>query len=161
MKFFERIKNRKLYASAKKMPDQVIKFLFMEKTYVLEKFDLNFNQDLDQKGKPDGLPKGGIMTLTFGETPDYAVNEWMCRENVLRDGEIRFQSGDIKIRKGADLIISFKDAYCIKYHKSIRNGNFFTTITISPRTVKIGNEEFTNRWKLPEDLPYYIRSGRS
>lgn len=133
----------------------------MDKTYILEEFDIHFDQDTDRKGNPDGLPKGGIMTLTFGETPDYTINEWMCRGNLLRDGEVRFLSGDIRIKKGADLVISFTDAYCIKYHKSIRNGNLFTTIILSPRTVKIGNEEFSNRWKLPEDLPYYIRSGRS
>lgn len=150
-----------MYASAKKLPDQVIKFLFMGKTYILEDFELNFNQELDRKGNPDGLPKGGLMTLTFGETPDYTINEWMCRENLLRDGEIRFQSGDIQVRKGADLVISFRDAYCIKYHKSIRAEGFFTTLTLSPRTVQIGNEEFTNRWKLSEELPYYIRSGKS
>lgn len=158
MKFFDKILNRRLYASSKKLPEQVIKFIFMDNTYILEEFNLNFNQELNQKGNPEGRPKGGIMTLTFGEAPDYYINEWMCRENAVRDGEIRFLSSDIKVTKGADLIISFKDAFCIKYQKSIQDTGLFTTLTISPRTVKIGNEEFTNRWKLPEELPYYMRS---
>jgi len=162
MKFFERIMNRRLYASSKKMPQQVIKFFFMDKTYILEEFDLNFNQDRDKNGKPEGYTKGGIITLTFGETPDYSINEWMCREKLLRSGQISFMSGNIKIKKGADLIISFTDAYCIQYKKSIEeNGLFFTTLTISPRSIRIGNEEFTNRWKISDDHPYYIRSGKS
>lgn len=160
MKFFERILNRRLYASSKKLPDRVIKFIFMDKTYILEEFSLNFNQELNQKGNPEGKPRGGIISLTFCEAPDYYINEWMCRENAVRDGEIRFLSSDIKITKGADLIIYFKDAYCIQYKKSIGKTGLFTTLTISPRKVKIRNEEFTNRWKLSEDLPYYMRSSK-
>jgi len=161
MKFFERIMNRHLYASSKKMPDQVVKLFLLDKEYILEDFMINFNQELNHKGSPDGPSKGGIITLTFSEPPDYPIDEWMCRENLLRDGEIRFLSSEIKVKGGADLIISFTHAHCIGYEKSIRDNGLFTKLVISPRYVKIGNEEFLNRWKQTEDLPYYIRSGKS
>jgi hypothetical protein len=135
----------------------------MDKSYILEEFSINFHQEINSKGRPDGMPVGGIMNLTFTETPDYYINEWMCRENILRDGEIRFLSGDLKVQSGAGLIILFKDAYCIDYRKNIHTlkGGLFTTLTVSPRIVKIKDEEFINQWKQTEDLPFYIRSGKS
>lgn len=142
------------------MPDTVVKFTFMDKTYILEAFELNFGQELNLKGQPGGLPRGGIMTITLSETPDYYINEWMLREELQRDGVIRILPNKGRIDEGAGLVISFRDAYCIRYNKKIDTGGagVLTTIVVSPRAVKIGNEEFINRWKKQESLPYYIRS---
>jgi hypothetical protein len=87
----------------------------------------------------------------------------MLREELKRDGEIRFLSGETKVTGGAELIIFFEEAYCVDYKKQIHtlNGGLFTTLKISPRTVKIGNEEFSNNWKKEEVLPYAIRSGKN
>jgi hypothetical protein len=86
----------------------------------------------------------------------------MLREKLLRNGELRFLSGDIKITKGADMTLFFEDACCVEYKKHIHTlkGGLFTSLTISPRFVKIRNEEFTNNWKTEEGHPFYIRSGK-
>ncbi|MDR1222185.1 MAG: hypothetical protein LBL07_04815 [Tannerella sp.] len=161
MNYFERIMKGRLFSRSEKLPEKVIRFTFMDRMYLLEDFSINFHQEMDTRGRLE-LPAGGMIHLTMAETPDYYINEWIHHENLLRDGEIRFLSGDIKVTSGADLIISFWDAYCIEYKKHIHTlkGGLFTSLTISPRTLKIGNEEFSNKWKQEEDLPYYIRSGR-
>ncbi len=167
MNFFERILTGRLFFKKKnteiteeKFPKAVVKFTFMDRTYILESFELNFTQEINSKGQPGGLPRGGIMTITMSETPDYFINEWMSREELLRDGLIRILPNKGKVNEGAGLTISFKDAYCIRYIKKINTleTGLLTTIVVSPRSVKIGNEEFENRWKKQESLSHYIRS---
>ena len=115
MNFFERFMKGRLFFSSEKLPEQVIKFIFMDNSYILEEFSISFQQDVNAKGRPDGAPTGGIMNLTFAGAPDFYINEWMVRENLLRNGEIRFLSGEKKIVGGAELIIYFEDAYCVEY----------------------------------------------
>jgi len=145
-----------------KMPEQIITFIFMDNSYILEEFNINFQQEINTKGRPDGFPTGGIIELTFAGAPDFYINEWMLREELKRNGEIRFFSGKPKVTEGAELIIRFEDAYCVDYKKHIHTlkGGLFTSIKISPRKVIIGDEEFENRWKREEELPFYIRSGK-
>jgi hypothetical protein len=152
----------RLFFNSDKLPDRVIKFTFMEKSYLLEEFHIGWQQETDSRGRADGMPVGGIIKLTFAGAPDYYINEWMLREKLLRSGEIRFLSGDIKVTKGADMTLFFEDAFCVEYKKymHILKGGLFTSLVISPRFVKIRNEEFTNKWKMEESLPFYIRSGK-
>jgi len=162
MNFFEQFRTGRLFSGSNRLPEQVVKLIFMEKNYILEEFDIGFHQDINSKGQPEGLPRGGIMNLTFAGAPDEFINEWMARTDLLRNGEIRFLSGELKVTGGAELIIVFEDAYCVAYSKHIdtRKGGLLTTLKISPRRVKLQNEEFTNRWQREEALPYYIRSGK-
>lgn len=144
-------------------PGMIAKFVFMDKTYILEEFDLSFGQELNAKGQPGGFPKGGLMTLTLSEPPDAALNEWISRDNIVRDGQIRFFTNPDKITENAQLEILFRDAYCFKYQKKMRTHDLglYTTFAISPRYVKIGNEEFENKWKKEIPHPYYIRSAEN
>jgi hypothetical protein len=162
MNYFEQILRGRLFFNSDKLPDRVIKFTFMETSYLLEEFHIGWQQETDSRGRVSGMPAGGIISLTFAGAPDYYINEWILREKLLRSGEIRFLSGDIKVTKGADMTLFFEDAFCVEYKKHIHTlkGGLFTSLTISPRLVKIRNEEFTNKWKTEEDLPFYIRSGK-
>lgn len=166
MNFLQRIATGRLFArkserdKPSRIPDLVAKFIFMEKTYILEDFDISFTQEVNEKGQPGGLPFGGIMTLTISETPDSTINEWIMRETLLRNGEIRFFPNKSRIDDSSVLNIVFEDAYCIRYKKRIDalGGGLRTTLYISPRYVKVGHDEFENDWKASESLPYYIKS---
>ncbi len=172
MNFFERVRTGRLFGRGKRPektdnriqrngPGMVIKFYFMDKTYIVEDFDIHFKQDIDKyKNKADSLPYGGIMSVTLSEPPDHSINEWMMQTYMVRDGEIRFLSNKSKIRESPLFSISFFDAYCIKYQKKIDAAEYglLTTIVISPRLIKIGNEEFENNWNKKDNLSHYIRS---
>lgn len=162
MSFLDRFRRGRVFFNNEELPEQITKFIFMDKSYILEEFSLSFQQEINDKGRPDGLPSGGIMNLTFAGAPDYHINEWMVHEQLLRNGEIRFLSGEKKVTSGADLVIIFEDAFCVEYKKYIHTlkGGLFTSLKISPKTVKIGEEEFSNNWKQEEALPYYIRSAK-
>lgn len=142
-------------------PETIIKFFFMDKTYIVEDFDLSFKQDINTyKNRPDSMTYGGILTITLSEPPAPEINEWMMQTYVAKSGEIGFFPNKSKITDSALLTIYFFDAYCVKYHKEINTSGvgLLTTLTISPRRIKIGNEEFENNWKKKDNLPYYIKS---
>jgi hypothetical protein len=145
MGFFDRIRKGKLYFG-KKEPLVVVQFLFGGKTYILEEFDMNFRQDTNEKNQPDSDIYGGLISLTFGETPDENINRWMMNTYERQDGEFRFLINTVKLMEGAALHILFKNAYCINYRKVIipNGAGLLTTLTISPGFIRIGNEEFDN-----------------
>ncbi|MDR3340472.1 MAG: hypothetical protein LBT25_10355 [Candidatus Symbiothrix sp.] len=142
-------------------PDLIIRFVFMEKTYIVEDLNLNFRQDMDKKkNRPDSFTYGGQIQLTISEAPDYSINEWMAQSYMTRSGEIRFFPNTPKIIDSALLTIYFSDAYCVAYNKKVNPATYgiLTTLTISPRTIKIGNEEFENKWKNKETHSHTIKS---
>lgn len=148
MGFFDRFRKGKLFYG-KSMPILVAEFRFMKQKYILEEFDLEFKQDVNANNKPENKTYGGILTLTFSEAPGQWIHLWMMNPHEKRDGEIRFLVNQEKITQGASLIITFEEAYCISYHKTLnpQGSGTLTTLIISPRKIKVGNEEFENNWK--------------
>lgn len=148
MGFFDRIRTGRLFFG-KKEPSMVVSFQFKTKKYILEEFDLEFGQEVNAKGKPDSLPSGGRITITISEVPDESINSWMMNSYQKQDGEFRFLINDNMINQGAVLQIQFRDAYCIDYRKSLnpQGAGSLTTLVISPRYIRVGNEEFENRWQ--------------
>lgn len=137
----------------------IVKLKIRDEVYILEEFDLNFDQPVTAKGKPDGRPRGGIMTLVFSETLSDGINNWMQQEGATRDGEIVFYPYKSRTDESALLNITFREAYCIHYQKEINSKKgLMTTLVISPRSVKTGNEEFENIWKVNKPLSYNIKS---
>lgn len=148
MGFFEKIRNGNLFFG-KKEPTIIVSFFFKGKKYIVEEFDLEFKQDVNSKGKPDSSVHGGILTVTISDIPDNDINMWMMDCYKKEDGEFRFFANDNKIQESAMLNILFKDAYCVDYQKTInpRGAGVLTTLVISPRYLRVGNEEFENNWK--------------
>jgi hypothetical protein len=148
MGFFDRIRKGKLFFG-KKEPSIVVAFFFREKRYILEEFDMDFRQDTNDKNQPESDVYGGLITLTISETPDEWLTAWMMNLQEKHDGELRFLINAPKIMESAALHIVFKDAYCVSYQKVIHpaGAGLLTTLIISPRVVKIGQEEFENKRK--------------
>lgn len=147
MGFFDRIRQGRLFFG-KKEPSMIASFRFKTKKYILEEFDLEFGQEVSSKGKPDSLPCGGRITITMSEVPDESINSWMMNSYQKQDGEFRFLINNGMISEGAVLQIQFRDAYCIDYRKTLnpQGAGSLTTLVISPRYIRVGNEEFENRW---------------
>jgi hypothetical protein len=142
-------------------PDLIIHFVLMDKTYIVENFNLNFRQDVDTlRNRPDSFTYGGTMQITLSGFIDSMLNEWISQTYLMRDGEIRFFWNMPKITDSSSLTIFFSDAYCVACKKTIdtATAGVSTTLTVSPRRIRIGNEEFENEWKAKEPLPFTIKS---
>jgi len=148
MVFFDKIRSGRLFFGKKDVPTLIVKFLFKGKEYVVEEFDLEFRQDVSERGRPDSFPYGGQMTITISDVPDENINSWMMDSFQKQDGEIRFLQNEGMIREGALLEIVFKEAFCTQYRKVMipDSVGVLTTFAISPRIIKVGNEEFRNTW---------------
>lgn len=147
MGFFDRIRKGKLFFG-KKEPAMVVRFTFRGKEYILEEFDLEFRQDIDDRNKPDGDIYGGLITLTISEKPGEWLTAWMMNSFEKHDGEIRFFVNGDKITEGAALQLVFREAYCISYQQEMnpQGAGLLTTVIISPHSIKVGNEEHMNKW---------------
>jgi hypothetical protein len=153
MRFLEGLRSRwfdKTATEKEKEEATLAVFLFRGKTYILDDFDINFLQDTDDKHKPNSETYGGLISISTSEVVDEALTTWMMNLYETRDGEIRLIPEAGKLTAGASLIISFKDAYCVGYHKVMQQSGIGlqTKMTIAPRSVKIGNEEFETKRKM-------------
>ena len=148
MGFFDGIRKSKLFFG-KKEAKVIVKFFFRGQTFILEEFDIEFCRETDEKNRPSGKMYGGLVTVTIGEPPGELLTEWMMNPHERRDGEFRFLRNEGKIVEGAVLHVVFRDACCTEYHKAAhpRGAGLLTTLVISPRLIRVGNEEFENDWK--------------
>ncbi|GHT41255.1 hypothetical protein FACS189437_07930 [Bacteroidia bacterium] len=148
MGFFDKIRGGRLFFG-KKEPALLVELDFYGKRYVLEEFDLEFKQDVDDRNRPSSDVYGGIITFTMSDTPDDRINGWALHSYEKRSGRFRFLKNEKPIGESSPLIITFEDAYCVDYQKIMipQGAGTLTTLVISSRILKIGNEEFANRWK--------------
>lgn len=148
MGFFDKIRSGRLFFG-KKEPNVVLEFKLDGVKYIVEEFDLEFNQDIDFKGIPNGSIEGGLIYLTISDIPDDNINSWMMDPYKHKEGEFRFLVNDGMIREGALMQIFFEEAYCINYQKTInpQGAGVLTSLTISSKRIIMGNEEFEKRWK--------------
>lgn len=149
MGFFDLFRKGKLYAGQKKLPMMVVKFFFRGQEYIIEEFDLDFKQDVDDKSRPHGETYGGLITLTISQTADSLLTAWMMNSFEKQNGEFRFLVNEKKITEGAAMHLTFKEGYCIGYQQVMnpQGAGLLTTLIISPHSVKVGTEEFVNKWK--------------
>jgi hypothetical protein len=149
MGFFDKIRSGRLFFG-KEEPSIVVELLFKGRRYVVEEFDLDFSEEVDFKGEPEGLVIGGSITVTVSDVPDGHINEWIMDSFRKENGEIRFLKNEGKVNEGALLHILFKEAYCTHCQKFINplGSGILTTLVISPHYLCVDNQEFENRWAI-------------
>ena len=112
-----------------------------------------FNQSVDDTGKPVTRPKGGQITFVMPSTSDDDLffYKWMFNKTEVKSGSFRFvvySKGNIRNYK----TVEFVNAYCISL-KDYFNDNdsklMYTTVTISAEIIRVGKLDsaiFTNEW---------------
>jgi hypothetical protein len=113
---------------------------------VLE-FDVNFDQNTDNNGKPANKTKGGQIRLVVETTQTDLFSDWMVSQTSVKDGKVVFYRRDaMSTMKN----VVFKKGYCISLHESFRSEGatpMITKILITSNEIKIGNTLFENNWK--------------
>lgn len=133
-----------------------LKITGLEKEYGVVECAYEFNQHVDDTGKPTSRPLGGTITFVMPATSDDDVffYNWMFRKTEMRSGKFRFIVYTAN-NKQSYKTVSFENAYCIGL-KDYFNDNdsrlMYTTVTLSAEKIFVGGKnlfdkaEFNNEW---------------
>ena len=112
------------------------------KTYGVVECAYEFNQSIDDTGKPTSRPKGGTITFVMPTTNDEDLffYKWMFHKTETHDGVFKFVVFTNNNKKSYKTV-AFENAYCINL-KDYFNDNdsklMYTTVTISAEKIMIG-----------------------
>ena len=103
-----------------------------------------FTQEIDERGLPKSVVKGGVINLSFKSMDDEEIMWWMLSRQSDKNGEIMFagEEGEKLFKR-----LEFKDARCVSYYESfIRDDEMIQEISISAREITLSGATHTNTW---------------
>lgn len=120
-------------------------FILDGKQYEIERFQINFGQEVDHKGQPQHETQGGQFIIAMSQSVDDNIYDWAKRPGKRKNCEIRFTTES----SGTVNHIEFTDAVCISLtHKINIYSGTETMMVITPRIVTIdGYVEHNNGWR--------------
>ncbi|MFD2520219.1 type VI secretion system tube protein TssD [Emticicia soli] len=107
---------------------------------------LDINQDIDSRGRPSSIPKGGRITLEFDTLGDDSITVWAADPVKEKDGAITYRGID---NSSIQKEIKFKSGVCVEFHErfdSTSSASMVTIITISAPIVTIDGSKLDNHW---------------
>lgn len=123
------------------------------RSYGIVECAYEFNQSIDDTGKPVSRPKGGQITFVMPSTSDDDLffYKWMFNKTEVQSGYFRFivYSND---NKQSSKSVEFSNAFCISlkdYFNDHDSKLMYTTVTISAEFIRVGagdSAKFTNEW---------------
>ena len=123
------------------------------RSYNVVECTYEFNQSIDETGKPVSRPKGGTITFVMPSTSDDDLffYKWMFNKTEVKNGKFKFvvftNQNNLSYKS-----VSFENAYCISLSDYFNDNDsklMYTTVTISAEKIMIGSgavAEFTNEW---------------
>ncbi len=124
------------------------------RTYAVIECAYEFNQSVDDTGKPVSRPKGGTITFVMpaSSDDDLFFYKWMFNKTETNDGTFTFVVYS-QHNKRSSKTVMFKNGYCVGL-KDYFNDNdsrlMYTTVTISAEEISVGmydKAKFSNQWK--------------
>lgn len=150
MGFFNKIFNRKQQANTGQKdtsdktaeekplpglrPGTVCELTVDGQKYMLDGFDLDFDRD----GKGRYVP----IYAVFADRLSPALESWVMRGDIRKDGQLRFYENTEKITGGAVFSMAFYNASCTGYRKTVKGEKSLTTLTLMTKRIKLLNEEY-------------------
>lgn len=112
-----------------------------------------FNQSIDDTGKPTSRPRGGTITFVMpapaDDAPDSAFfYQWMFDKSKTHSGKFIFYVYADN-NKQCEKHVSFTNAYCVglkEYFNDNDSRLMYTTVTISAEKIIISGAMFDNEW---------------
>lgn len=109
-----------------------------------------FNQSIDDTGKPTSRPRGGTITFVMptAEDGDSFFYNWMFNKTETHNGVFTFYVYAKNNRKCLKHV-RFTNAYCVSLKEYFNDNDsrlMYTTVTISAETITISGALFDNKW---------------
>jgi hypothetical protein len=118
------------------------------KDYNVLSCNYSMHQDCDVTGRPSSVTRGGIVNLVVESTDNSALFEWMCDSYMKKDATVTFNKREenAKLKE-----LEIKEAYMIGFQESFDSagtGAMVESITLSAKSIKMGNGEHENEWPI-------------
>jgi hypothetical protein len=101
------------------------------------------HQSVDGSGRPTSETKSSDISVMIESSEDTSLLEWACDSYGKKDGSIVFNKidQDQKMKQ-----LDFTDGYITSYAESFGGDTMMMSVSISARTIKVGNAEIDNGW---------------
>lgn len=124
--------------------------LFGSKDYGIIECAYEFNQSIDDTGKPTSRPRGGTITFVMptAEDGNAFFYNWMFSKTEKHDGMFVFYVYADNNQRCVKHV-KFTNAYCVslkEYFNDHDSKLMYTTVTISAETITISGAVFDNKW---------------
>jgi hypothetical protein len=118
------------------------------KEYRVLNLSYSLHQEIDSFGRPASTTRGGVVDLTVESTDNTSLFELMCDSYGRKDCSVIFnkRDEDSKMKE-----LELTEAYIIGYNETFDNegaGAMTETITLSSKSIKMGNGEHENDWPI-------------
>ena len=125
----------------------------MSSSYSVIECAYEFNQSIDDTGKPTSRPRGGTITFVMPTPADDASGsaffyQWMFDKSKTHSGKFTFIVYADN-NKRCEKHVEFIDAYCVglkEYFNDNDSRLMYTTVTISAEQIIISGAMFDNQW---------------
>jgi len=118
------------------------------KDYNVLSSSFRMHQDIDATGRPSSIARGGVVKLLVESTDGSGLLQWMCDSYMKKDAKITFNKREenAKLKE-----LEIKEAYLVDYEEifdSAGSSAMTEAITLSAKSIKIGDGEHTNEWPI-------------
>ena len=108
--------------------------------------EFGFNQMIDEIGKPNSIPHGGLINITVAADGKTDLYQWMIHPTMKKTGSIIYYLPDgINILK----TIKFIEGLCVRYNETFDSlGEYPVQIEleISSRIFEMNGIQYKNNW---------------
>lgn len=118
------------------------------KEYRVLSCSYSLHQEIDVTGRPASITRGGVVNLVLESTDDTLMMQWAADSYMKKDATITFNKRDenAKLKE-----LEIKEAYCTGYQETFDatgNGALIESVTLSAKTIKMGDAEHENEWPI-------------
>ena len=132
------------------MPGIIAGIVGPSEGYSIVECAYEFNQSIDDTGKPTSRTRGGTITFVMptSEDGDAFFYKWMFNKTETHDGKFTFQVYAENNRR-CEKNVAFTKAYCVSLKEYFNDNDsrlMYTTVTISAETITISGATHDNKW---------------
>ena len=117
------------------------------KQYRILNFNVRINQKMDQTGRPNANPGGGLFVITIESTRGSDFLDWVISPDMTKNGKIIFNDRDSNAQSLRTS--EFTEAFCVDYvedFSSESSSPMKCRIVISAKHIQSGTAEFEKKW---------------
>jgi flagellar biosynthesis GTPase FlhF len=123
------------------------KLIIGDTEYNVLRTDYEISQSVDTQNKPNGKPRGGIISVTVESSNKNDLAEWMVSPTMKKNGQLVFFRRDAN---SSMKTLSFSEGYCIGYQETFDANSpdpMSIRLRISAGEIKLNNScTVTNPW---------------